>query len=284
MRVNVSGYAITQALSSGTTTAATPTAAATPHPLTSFTKTAAAYVKSLATRVMTEATYIRTGAVPASTTPSTQRLTHCGLGLRRYTHFTSPIRRYADILVHRQLLSAAALEQQQQQQQQGTGRGNHSSSTTEVSVEATGAAVATVSGAVVPPSSVPSILTLTLTQEQAQQQQQQLGEDTDPQLQQVEQIKLNEKQREDLSGCVKDTDVVNANDSDHASALDMACDHLNAQTRKAKAVSIACQRLFLKLFVSVCTLTLTVTHSLTHSLAHSFGHIRTISFSDEKCE
>ncbi|XP_067120296.1 DIS3-like exonuclease 1 [Centruroides vittatus] len=51
----------------------------------------------LATRAMCKAQYISTG--------SAEDYFHYGLGLDRYTHFTSPIRRYADVIVHRLLLS-----------------------------------------------------------------------------------------------------------------------------------------------------------------------------------
>lgn len=50
-------------------------------------------------RAMSEAQYVSTGEIGGE-----EGLSHYGLGLRKYTHFTSPIRRYADIVVHRQLL------------------------------------------------------------------------------------------------------------------------------------------------------------------------------------
>uniref|UniRef100_A0A914CRX0 Protein DIS3 homolog n=1 Tax=Acrobeloides nanus TaxID=290746 RepID=A0A914CRX0_9BILA len=54
-------------------------------------------LRMLTTRCMTQAVYF-----PAGTLPHTLYI-HYGLAARVYTHFTSPIRRYADIMVHRLL-------------------------------------------------------------------------------------------------------------------------------------------------------------------------------------
>ncbi|KAJ2162481.1 hypothetical protein GGF46_000612 [Coemansia sp. RSA 552] len=58
--------------------------------------------KSMATLAMQEADYFATGDC------SKEEFAHYGLAVDYYTHFTSPIRRYADIVVHRQLLDALA--------------------------------------------------------------------------------------------------------------------------------------------------------------------------------
>jgi len=57
-------------------------------------------VRIMATRCMLSAEYFCSGSVSKDT------FGHYGLASEIYTHFTSPIRRYADVLVHRQLSAA----------------------------------------------------------------------------------------------------------------------------------------------------------------------------------
>ncbi|XP_062570855.1 DIS3-like exonuclease 1 [Saccostrea cucullata] len=61
-------------------------------------------LRMLATQAMSVASYFSTGSLPRD------QFFHYGLALDYYTHFTSPIRRYADVLVHRQLMAAVSGE------------------------------------------------------------------------------------------------------------------------------------------------------------------------------
>jgi len=60
-------------------------------------------VRIMATRCMTQAVYFSSGEY------SVPEYYHYGLAAPLYTHFTSPIRRYADVVVHRVLMASIGL-------------------------------------------------------------------------------------------------------------------------------------------------------------------------------
>jgi exosome complex exonuclease DIS3/RRP44 len=60
-------------------------------------------IRIMATRCMTQAVYFASGELPPA------EYSHYGLAAPLYTHFTSPIRRYADVLAHRLLGAALGL-------------------------------------------------------------------------------------------------------------------------------------------------------------------------------
>ncbi|XP_049633626.1 DIS3-like exonuclease 1 isoform X2 [Suncus etruscus] len=63
-------------------------------------------LRSMATQAMSNALYFSTGSC------AEEEFHHYGLALDKYTHFTSPIRRYSDIIVHRLLMAAISKDKQ----------------------------------------------------------------------------------------------------------------------------------------------------------------------------
>ena len=61
-------------------------------------------VRILATRCMNQAVYFCMSTVDMA------EIGHFGLAMAKYTHFTSPIRRYADVLVHRLLAASIDIQ------------------------------------------------------------------------------------------------------------------------------------------------------------------------------
>ncbi|XP_012865360.1 PREDICTED: DIS3-like exonuclease 1 [Dipodomys ordii] len=65
-------------------------------------------LRSMATQAMSNALYFSTGSC------AEEDFHHYGLALDKYTHFTSPIRRYSDMIVHRLLMAAISKDRKEE--------------------------------------------------------------------------------------------------------------------------------------------------------------------------
>ncbi len=180
--------------------------------------------QSLATRAMSEAQYVCTGSLKTGI-----GLSHYGLGIELYTHFTSPIRRYADVVVHRLLIES--LEEQ-------------------TPVQTTTFALKDPSAALIPESNAISVL-------QGEGLNDNASSENDSNLDDEEFLDSLIEGAEDLAlGAPIDKEEKKEERSTQhdrfgsysTSEVATICERLNHQNRVAKLSSMQCQRLFLSLY------------------------------------
>lgn len=182
--------------------------------------------QSLATRAMSEAQYICSG----SQNEAEKDLAHYGLGISIYTHFTSPIRRYADVAVHRLLLTPKSSKEPRREFSRPT----------------------LVVPYLVPESSAISILAGDGLKSKIPTDLDDLeGDELLDAL--IGDISDNiEKNDHDASNSLKQnpTEIVPFGESTPFQTKELIniCERLNLQNRIAKLASMQCQRLFLSLF------------------------------------
>ena len=187
--------------------------------------------QSLATRAMTEAQYVCTGAYGDT------GLSHYGLGIGLYTHFTSPIRRYADVIVHRLLIESLTERQ--------------TSPTYSLSIPSSDG----VEG-LIPESNAISILNGEgIKSRNNHIDPGELDDDDflDSLIEGAEELALgpsSEESQQDINTAEQNGDVnaIVAKDPYQTTELSKTCDVLNSQNRIAKRSSMECQRLFLSLY------------------------------------
>ncbi len=165
---------------------------------------------------MSEAQYVSTGEITGQ-----DSLSHYGLGLEKYTHFTSPIRRYADVIVHKQLLAGDS--QTTNAKLPPTARTNNTTKYMNA----------------LPTSKVISILSGEGLQGGAPE------DELDSTLDEREQAIVTPATTIDEGEVDESSTVVTLYEPNQVSKI---CDGLNRQNRMAKLSSFECQSLFLSLY------------------------------------
>lgn len=183
--------------------------------------------QSLATRAMSEAQYICTGDFHEEA-----GLTHYGLGIDYYTHFTSPIRRYADVIVHRLLLESL----------QDTNSQRFQNISQKVSVPI----------AAVPESNAVSVLSGEGLNVDEGETESSFEDDAflDSLIEGAEELVLDSagETRKSVDKESKEELFESLVPSYETTELSKTCEILNSQNRTAKLSSMECQRLFLSLY------------------------------------